>query len=202
MAYIGKPIGVRNLTWFPLTKDEAGGETTYGEAIKLARAININMSPQMAEALLESDDGIEDRIALTTGYELTLDVSQISDEVRAQVFGHQIEQGGVAFKATDTPVVGALAFRALLSKEKGDDKYSYIVLYKGRLQEFDETFHTVERGGITFQTHGGIKGTFYARESDDTILYRMREDTEGYDASQISAWFDTPQKLTPKTPGA
>ena len=50
-TYTGKPIGVSNLTMWPVTADPVDGATTYGEAEKLARAIQVRLAPQFAEGL-------------------------------------------------------------------------------------------------------------------------------------------------------
>ena len=213
MAYVGKPIGLRNLTWFPLQADPETdtesadvGKVVYGTAQPLARAIDVTLSPQIVEALLESDDGVEDDLRIASSYDVTIHASQLTDEIRAALMGHTLDDdGGVLFNRTDTPAVGALAFRALLSKESGeDDKYVYVVLYKGRFQEFDEKFETMKKGGITFQTHAGISGTFVPRDTDGSIMYRLREDevdlTDATLTGRIADWFTTVQEVGTVTP--
>lgn len=196
MSYVGKPIGLKNLTIFPLTKDDSTG-ATYGAAKNLARAIKVQMSPQFAEAILESDDSVEDEINMLTGYELTIDASQLDDTIRAELLGHTLDaKGGLVVAQNDTPPRFALAFKALLSKQAGVNKYVHIVLYKGSFSEFEESFETMKKGAMTFQTHSGIKGVFSARDSDGQILYRMREDTPSADAATIGAWFT---KVQPQT---
>lgn len=195
-TYTGKPIGVSRLTWFPLTADPEGGPATYSTAVRLARAIDVKLSPQFAEAILNSEDGIEDELALMTGVDVTIDANQLTDEIRAPLLGHTLgTDKGMLVKPTDTPQLGALAFRALLSKEggTGTDKYVYIVLYKGRFREFEEQFHTVEKGTINFQTHNGLTAKFVPRVADKALLYRMREDAEGFASAKIAAWFEAPQ---------
>lgn len=195
MSYVGKPIGMQSLTFFPLTADPQGGKSTYGTAVKVGRAIRGTLSPQAANALLESDDSVEDDLTLTLGYEINFDVSQIIDEVRAQLFGHEIDDhGGIIVKKTDASIEGALAWRTLLSSKDGKEQYKYYVLYKVRLNEFPENFETLKRGGIAFQTHNGVTGTAMARESDGEILYALRSDQALFDATKADAWFTTVQE--------
>lgn len=196
---IGKPIGLTDITWFPITAETEEGDT-YGEPVKLARAIRAVLTPQTAGGVLESEDGVEEDISMITHYELTIDASQINDEVRSKVFGHSYDSvGGMSVNANDMPPYGALAFRTLLSSAtaEGKPQYQYIVLYKGSFAEFEESFATKKRGGIEYATHTGIKGTFIPRTKDNEILYRVREDS-GKDASAvISKWFTAPQEKTP-----
>ena len=197
-TYRGKSIGMQNVTFFPVLTDEPGGETTYDEPVRVGRAMRATLTPQLAEALLESDDGVEDELAITTGFGVTFDVSQVSDDVRAAIFGHRIDDaGGLVVTRNEQPQKGALAFKTLLSTEGGSgEKYRYIVLFMGRLKDFPENFETMRRGTITFQTHNGIEGTFNARESDGLIYYSMREDNEKFDETKATAWFTAVQEPT------
>ncbi len=196
-TYLGKPIGLQNVTWFPLTADSSSG-TTYGAAVKLGRAMRATVTPQLATALLESDDGVEEDLNLVTGYDISLDVSQVNDATRAAMFGHQVDShGGLVVAHSDQPVQGALAFRTLLSTAGGaGEKYAYHILYKGRLKEFAENFETLKRGNVTFQTHTGIEGSFYKRDSDGYIRYTMREDSTGFNKAKAEAWFTSVQEPT------
>ena len=104
--------------------------------------------------------------------------------------GHKMDStGGMLVKDNDQPIQQALAFKYLLSDAAGNEsKYGYMVLYKGRFQEFSETFQTVDRNGdIKFQTHSGLKGTFVRRDADGHLMYRMREDTPSYSTTKASA---------------
>lgn len=201
MTYVGKPIGVSNGTIFPLKTDVAGDAATYDVAKKLARLMQVQLSPQFAEGLLESDNTVEDEVALLQAIEVTIDASQLTDEIRAFALGHRLDStGGLIVKPTDTPPLLAFAFKVLLSKQSGADKFAYIVLYKGRFREFEETFKTSTRGGVEYQTHSGIKGTFFARDSDGALMYRMREDSTGFSATKAAAWFTAPQEAAPQEP--
>ena len=166
--YRGKPIGLQSLTAWKLTADTET-ETTYEETpIKVGRAITATLTPALATAMLESEDGIEDDMAMVSSYGINFGVSQFTPEVRAELFGHELDAGGgVVVRNTDQPPTIALAWKTLLSREGGGDPfYAYFLLYKGRLRDFAENFETKRRDSFTFQTHGGVEGTFFNRESD------------------------------------
>ena len=196
-TYTGKPIGVSNLTMWPVTADPVAGATTYGEPQKVARAIQVRLAPQFAEGLLESDNSVEDEIALLSAITVTIDASQLTDEVRSALLGHKMDtDGGMVINKHDVAPPVALGFKILLSKQEGADKYAYVVLYKGRFREFEETFQTMERGSITFQTHTGLEATFVPRDSDGHVRYSLREDSAGFSATKAAAWFTEPQEPT------
>lgn len=194
-SYVGKPIGARKLTWFPLLEDPETGEATYGPPVKLSRLINITVTPIFAEGTLESDDGIEDDLALIIGYDVTINASQLTDTIRATLLGHQMDNGdGMLVTNTDVAQWGALAWEELLSKNDASepDKYKKVILYKGKFREFAETANTLVQNGITFQTHN-LTGRFIKR-NDGHIKYSIREDSPNANATKLAAWFDAPQE--------
>lgn len=200
MTYVGKQIGLRNATWIPLVTDTPGAEPTWGEAIKLGRAILATLTPTVRTALLESDDGIEDDIAQLAAYGVSIDVSQITQAVKDAVLGHKKDaKGGVTYKDTDVPKYGALVWKSLLSTQDGVPKYQYDVLYRGRFQDLAENFETKRRDSMNFQTHAGLQGNFFPLESTGAIRYTIREDEEGFDEAMAAAWFTTPQ-FAPEVP--
>ncbi len=204
MAYVGKPIGVRRLTAFLL---EEGTDTTdtpaeYGTAIKVSRAIQIVTTPVLTEALLESDNGVEDELAHLNAIDVTINASQLTDTIRAQLLGHRLDSnGGLVYKNTDMGPLLALGWEELLSKGDGagPDLYKRVLLYKGRFKEFVETVDTVKKEGITFQTHN-LVARFYKRDFDGLIKYTMRQDTPNLDSAAFEAWFDSVQEPAAVTP--
>lgn len=195
--YVGKPIGMQNVTFFPLTADAPGTPATYAAPIKVGRAMRATITPQESSALLESDDSVEDDVTMFLGYNLNFDISQILDSVRAQIFGHTIDDhGGMVINKLDQAVEGALAWRSLLSTKTGNEEYKYFVLYKVKLKEFEETFETLKRGGLVFQTHSGVTGTAMSRESDGNIMYTMRTDQTDFSEQKAGAWFTEVQEKT------
>lgn len=194
MTYIGKPIGARKLTWFPLVSDPETGAATYGAPVKLSRLITITVTPILMEGMLESDDGIEDDLSYVVGYDVTINASQLTDAIRSALLGHTLDDsGGSLVTDTDVAQEGALAWEELISSNaSATPKYKKVVLYKGKFKEFAETANTKVQGGVTFQTHN-ITGRF-VRRNDGAIKYTLREDTPGASAAKLAAWFDVPQE--------
>ncbi len=190
--YVGKPIGARRLTWFPMTESDDGSED-YTVAEKLSRLITITTTPVLAEGSLESDDGIEDENSQIIAYDVTINASQLTDDIRAKIFGHKFDEtGGALTSNTDTSNLGALAWEELLSSDKsGEPMYKRTVLYKGRFKEFAETANTKVQGGITYQTHN-ITGRFFANNNGD-IKYTLRDDSPNASKEKAAEWFNTPQ---------
>ena len=195
VAYVGKPIGARTLTWCPLLEEPETGKATYGQPVKLSRLITISITPIFSEGTLESDDGIEDDVAMVIGYDVNINASQLTDAIRATLLGNQMDSGGgVLVKQGDVAQWGALAWEELLSKQDPSepDKYKKVVLYKGKFRELAETANTMTQSGITFQTHN-LVGRFVKR-NDGHIKYSMREDSPDADATKLANWFTAPQE--------
>lgn len=192
--YIGKPIGARKLTWFPLINDPDTGIPSYSAPIKLSRLITITATPILMEGMLESDDGIEDDLSYVVGYDVTINASQLTDAIRSALLGHALDDSGGSLTAdTDVAQEGALAWEELISNNtSATPKYKKVVLYRGKFKEFAETANTKVQGGVTFQTHN-ITGRFL-RRNDGSIKYTLREDTPGASAAKLAAWFDIPQE--------
>ena len=53
-------IGLDKLFYAPITEDE-NEEETYGTPVQLAKAISVELSVELAEAVLYADDGIHRR---------------------------------------------------------------------------------------------------------------------------------------------
>lgn len=200
--YRGKPIGMQSVTAWVLEND--GETTTYADdAIKVGRAITATLTPSLATAMLESEDGVEDDLSMVSSYGINFGVSQFTNAVRAELFGHELDAaGGVVVRDTDQPPLIALAWKTPLSKAEGGGApiFAYFLLYKGRLRDFAENFETKRRGSFTFQTHEGIEGTFFSRDSDGLMYYTIREDDPNFDPEVADAWFTTPQVPSPVTP--
>lgn len=198
MAYVGKPIGARKLTFFPLID---GTDTdlipaAYAAAIKLSRLIDITITPVFAEGSLESDDGVEDDTSVIIAYDVSITASQLTDYIRSTVLGHEYDAGGgMLVNGNDVAKLGALAWEELISSKSGAPKYKKVVLYKGKFKEFAEKAETVKQGGVTYQTHP-ITGRFYRRDYDANVKYSMREDSPEADATKLANWFTAPQEST------
>lgn len=184
---IGKPIGLDNVCYAVITKDDETG-TEYGAVKPMARAIAMTITPELSEGTLDSNDAVEESEATISKIGVSFNASAIEDSVRADILGHRMDaNGGIIDSADDKAPNVALFFRAKLSGKAG---YKYIVLYKGTFKEFAETFNTEKQGEKAYQTPT-IEGSFFRRISDGLLRYSVRSDTPRVSAETISRWFDS-----------
>lgn len=153
-------IGLRDFYIAKVTEGTNGVET-YGTPRRLAKAISVEMSVELAEATLYADDGIDRVEREFTSGTITLNANDIANEDAAELLGQTVDDNGVLIAGeNDDPPYFAVGFRA---KKKGNT-YKYVWLYKTKFGIPDESYET-KGEGINFQTPE-IEGTFMKREKD------------------------------------
>ena len=71
-----------------------------------------------------------------------------------------------------------------------------MALLKLKFQEFQETFKTTEGTNVTMQTHAGIGGKAFARQSDGNVILRYRSSNPKFAAEIASKWATTMPTIT------
>ena len=160
-------IGVDNLYAFELLQDNAEG-VRYGEPFKVARTISINVNPQASEASLHADDTVVEYISSITAYDITIEVDQLSTEVKGKLLGYEPDENGVIIDDNkhNAPEV-AVAFRS----RRSDGEYEYRVLYKVRFNPTEDRYET-QGDSINFQTPT-ITGKSMSLEHNDSYGAQM-----------------------------
>ena len=140
-------IGVDSLYGFELLQDNAEG-VRYGEPFRIAKAVSINVNPQSSEASLYADDTLVEYIGSITAFDITIEVDQLSTEIKGKLLGYKPDAKGVIIddNTLNAPEV-AVAFRSMRS----DGEYEYRVLYKVRFNPTEERYET-KGESVSFQT--------------------------------------------------
>lgn len=155
-------IGMKNVVIAPVVTD-TDTETTYGEIVSVAGAIDASVTPQNTEAEVQyADDGEYDTVYPDPEVEFRLQMVDIPLTVQEMIFAHTIDQNGVLLKnANDKPPYFAVGFKS----EKADHTYRYVWLYKARATPMTENYATKEGETITRQT-GEVTFVAIKRTSD------------------------------------
>ena len=176
-------IGLSDLYAFPLKNDEKGN-LAYGAPFKIAPAVSASISPSTSDDAFYADD-----IALISNQTISsiaveLETADIKDEIVAKLMGLEIDEKGVVHDNVNkvAPKV-ALAFRSL----KSNNKYKYVVLYKGSFGAGEDEYATKE-DSISFQTTT-ITGTFLPTVFNGDWRASVNEDGKGVDPTTIKEWF-------------
>lgn len=154
-------IGLDKLYYAKITEDENGDET-YAVPVQLAKAMNADLSVEMAEATLYADDGAAEIVKEFKSGTLSLGVDDIGATVASDLTGATIDANGVIVSTSEdggAPV--AIGFRA----KKSNGKYKYYWLYRVKFG-IPATNLATKGDSITFSTPT-IEGTILRRNKVD-----------------------------------
>lgn len=183
-------IGVKDLYAFELDAEtDVSGATapTYGTPFRIAKAINIGLTPQKAEASLYADDGLDEYISSTTAYDISINTNTLEPAIEAQLLGKKVDSnGGISTTTEDVAPLFAVAFRSLRS----DGSYEFRVVYKVRFSAFDESYNT-KGENIEFQTPT-FTGRASARDYDGRYDFKLIGTAAN--KTVTDAWFTTVQE--------
>ena len=156
-------IGMDKLFYAPIT-DDINGEETYGVPVQMARAINADLTIELAEAQLFADDGLAYVIKDFKSGTLVLGVDDLGVAVVQELTGAEVDDNGVLISASENvgkPV--AVGFRAA----KPNGIYRYFWFYRVQFG-FPAANMQTKGDTITFQTPS-ITGTILRRNRLDDL---------------------------------
>lgn len=179
-------IGVRDLTFFPLVKDDKT-KIEYGEAIKLAPLMKISLNAKLAEASLYGDDKMTEYVSELTGFDISFDMNYITPDQEVSLLGYKKGANGIVSSSVNTVApYGALAFKS----KQTDGTYKHVVLYKVKLVPVNEEFET-KGENLQFKTPT-VVGKAIPRVNDDEIRgVALEKDPKA--SAVIPKWFEYPQ---------
>ena len=154
-------IGLDKLYYAKITEDENGNET-YATPVQLAKAMNADLSVELAEATLYADDGAAEIVKEFKNGTLSLGVDDVGASVASDLTGATIDANGVVVSTSEDggdPV--AVGFRA----KKSNGKYKYYWLYRVKFG-IPATNLATKGDSITFSTPT-IEGTILRRNKVD-----------------------------------
>ena len=182
-------IGLDKLYYAKITEDENGDET-YETPIPLAKAMTAELSLELAEATLYTDDGAAEVVKEFQSGTLTLGVDDIGVSVAQDLTGATLDGNKVLVSASEdggAPV--AVGFRA----KKANGKYRYFWLYRVKFG-IPSTNLTTKGESIEFSTPS-IEGTVTRRNKVDSQgrhpwKAEVSEDDTGVQPATISGWYE------------
>ncbi len=147
-------LGLRDLFYAIITEDENGNET-FGTPKRLAKAIKVELSVNVAEGILYADDAIDEVVKQFTDGTIKLNTNDLSSESSSEITGQKIDGNNITFATEkDEPPYVAIGFRAM----KTGGKFRYVWLHKVKFAIPSENYET-KGDSINFITPE-IEGTF------------------------------------------
>lgn len=183
-------IGLDKLYYAKITEDENGNET-YATPVQLAKAMNADLSVELAEATLYADDGAAEIVKEFKNGTLSLGVDDVGASVASDLTGATIDANGVVVSTSEDggdPV--AVGFRA----KKSNGKYKYYWLYRVKFG-IPATNLATKGDSITFSTPT-IEGTVLTRNKADASgkhpwKAEVTEGDTGVSADTIKNWYSS-----------
>ena len=183
-------IGLDSLYYAPITEDTDGNET-FGTPVKLAKAMTVGLTVDIAEAILYADDGASIIIKEFSGGSLSLGIDDLGKQTAASLVGATIDDNGVLVSASEdggNPV--AVGFRAKLPNRKYRHFWIYRIVFSIPGADL-----ATKGDSITFSTPT-IEGTIMRRNKLDgngkhPWKVQVDEGDTGLSPSVISSWFTT-----------
>lgn len=163
-------VGVENLVFATLTDDTL---MTYGTVTKISPLINVKVTPKITSTSLYADNMAVENVTSLGDIDVEFETQDLPLEVQAALLGHTLDLvGGVmTYKSSDLAPYVALGFKI----KKGNGKYRYVWLLKGRFEDLSEEAATQD--AATKFTTPKLKGTFIPRLIDGLWKYVMDEDS-------------------------
>jgi len=187
-------INIARPVYSLILTDTAEG-TTYGPVKPLGKAMQVQLTPQVATAVLYGDGSKEEDIGKMKGIAAAVDVNKLYIETRAEIMGNSMVDGVVIEKDGDEPPYIALGFEV---EQTGNTK-EQVWLLKGRAQPANQTIQQ-STDNMNFSTDS-VTINFIPRESDKQIRFYADTANSEYTVAQAAAFFLTgPVKYPAKTP--
>ena len=181
-------IGLDRLYYSKITEG-TGGVETYATPVSLAKAMKVDLSVELAEAVLYADDGAAEVVKEFKSGKLSLGVDDIGTTVAQDLTGATLDINGVLISTSDdggTPV--AIGFRA----KKANGNYRYFWLYRVKFG-LPATNLETKGDSIKFSTPT-IEGTVMRRNKVDGAgkhpwKAEVSEDGSNVEEATITGWF-------------
>ena len=180
-------IGLDRLYYSKIT--ETDGNETYGTPMQLAKAIKVDLSVELAEAVLYADDGASEVVKEFKSGKLSLGIDDIGTTAAEDLTGAKLDDNKVLISSSEDGggSVG-IGFRA----KKANGKYRYFWLFRVKFGIPDTNLET-KGDSIKFQTPT-IEGTVMRRNKLDEQgnhpwKAEVSEDGIGVSPSTITGWF-------------
>jgi len=183
-------IGLDSIFMSEITEDSLGNET-YGTPVFLAKAISANVTINDKEAMLWTDDILDEYHREFSDGAIDMNVKEISSVNQGKLLGAVIDSNGVVVDIGDSsPPPVAIGFRALRS----DKSYEFTWLYRVQFGVPAENNQT-KGDAVAFQTPT-IQGKIMRRHKLDGLGKRpWRAHVNGSDSNVPSTvktnWFQS-----------
>lgn len=179
-------IGLDNLVFATLTKDDGTG-ATYDTPQKLGEAINVKVTPTIANLKVYGDDALLDSANELQSVDLEIEIVTLPLSVQAALLGHTVTTGVMHRGVNDVAPYVAVGYR----RRKMNGKFRYTWLYKGVFEEITDEGQTKDDKPAVKTAK--LKATFLPRSFDGLLDVSADEEETGFVSTTATDWFTTVQ---------
>lgn len=179
-------IGLNNLVFAVLTTDDSTG-ATYGEVQKIGEAINVKVTPSIANIAVYGDDGLLDQANELQSVDLEMEIVVLPLAVQAALLGHTITNGVMHRGVNDVAPYVAVGYK----RQKMNGKYRYTWLYKGVFEPITDEGQT--KNDKPAVTTSKLKATFLPRTFDGLLDVSADEEEALFTPETATGWFTAVQ---------
>ncbi|MBD5128441.1 MAG: phage tail protein [Ruminococcaceae bacterium] len=179
-------IGLDKLYYSIITENE-NGEENYGTPKKLAKAMTVDLSVEIAEAILYADDSASESSKEFAGGTITIGIDDLSPEVLSDLAGAFIDENGVVISSgEDVGNYVAIGFRA----KKSNGTYRYYWIYRVKFATPSDS-HETKGDSINFKTPS-IEGAISQRikEINGKHNWKAQLDETKENKPTIDKWYE------------
>lgn len=158
-------FGLKNVYYAVVTETTTNGVTTstYGTPVALPGAVGLDLSANQEVNNFYADDGVYYITQSDATYEGDLEIADIPDQFKKDIFGDVVDDDGALVEATGNPIV----YFALIFETTGDAGGHRTVFYKCSATRPNASGQTKE-DSVEVQTQT-LSITAIARADVDTI---------------------------------
>ena len=169
---------------FMTTPDTASTAPAYGVPQALGKSIEIGLKPRYREGRLDASNMVVRRKKKIDGYDVSLNLDDISAALQATMFARTTDAKGVQVLTGDTdPAKCALGL--CFTRDNGHRELWWLL--KGEFYEPEKSGKT-DSDKIEYQTPK-VEGAFDRRMNDHRLCAILDEDSATADATIAAGWF-------------
>lgn len=194
VTVVSSIVGLDNLYYAKMIKDDASG-ITYATPKRLKGAVKLKASKKVSSEVFYGDNQKLEVAESDGETEVEIEVQGLPLSVKADLEGYpEVTDGVLDEKRVGEKPYVALGYRFM----KGNGKYRYVWLLKGKLSQEEEEAET-KKDKPDFKTTP-LKGTFIERDNDGRAKFTADADEPTFTKAIGDGWFTSVYSKTVTTP--
>lgn len=187
-------VGMRYPVWAKLEGQTEGQEPSYGTGIVLAESVSADISPRRADAVQYGDDREVERDNSVIGCDVTIEVTDLEQEKKAQILGMVKAATGKTYELTDdASPYGGLGY---IDVTRRGTTMSYVAKWIYKVQLGQNSMASRTREGQTTFTGATLSGSAVGIKNDDSGKQKFFAEEAFATEAEAKSWLNTKAHIT------